>query len=76
VQQRWDAGDAGCGQLVVELRRRLRRVEPGQRLELIARDAGAVVDLPAWCRMTGHLLESANHPIYIIRRKNDRVPPP
>lgn len=71
VPQRWDAGDTGCGQLVVELRRRLRAMEPGQRLELITRDAGAAVDLPAWCRMTGHHLESANHPVYVIRRKAD-----
>jgi len=71
ADQRWDAGEAGCGQLVFELRRRLRQMEPGQRLELVVRDPGAPTDLPAWCRMTGHLLESANHPVYVIRRRDD-----
>jgi len=71
VDERWDAGDTGCGQLVVGLRRRLDAMGPGQTLELIANDAGAPIDLPAWCRMTGHTLVSANHPTYVIRRKAD-----
>lgn len=50
---RWDAGDLGCGELVLELRTRLKRM-PGQVLFLIARDPGAPEDIPAFCRMTGH----------------------
>ena len=69
VSERWDAGETGCGQLVVELRRRLDRMRPGERLEVVARDAGAPTDLPAWCRMTGHVLVSADHPVYVIERK-------
>ena len=64
----WDAGDLGCGELVLELRERLAVLEPGQRLRLVARDAGAPADIPAWCRMTGHTLLSERHPVYWIRR--------
>jgi len=67
----WDAGDMGCGELVMELRIRLKPMRPGHILKLIARDPGAVEDLPAWCRLTGHHLVSADHPLYVIRRKED-----
>ena len=67
--QVWDAGDMGCGDLVLELRARVARLRPGEVLELVARDPGAPADLPAWCRMTGNTLMSAKHPVYLIRRK-------
>jgi tRNA 2-thiouridine synthesizing protein A len=67
----WDAGDMGCGELVLELRLRLKPMRPGQLLKLTARDPGAPEDLPAWCRLTGHHLTYVNHPIYLIRRKED-----
>ena len=65
----WDAGDLGCGDLVLELRARVERLRPGEILKLVARDPGAAADLPAWCRMTGHTLVSGEHPVYFIRRK-------
>ena len=65
----WDAGDMGCGDLVLELRARVEALVPGRVLRLTARDPGAPADIPAWCRMTGHALVSAQHPIYLIRRK-------
>jgi tRNA 2-thiouridine synthesizing protein A len=37
----WDAGDLGCGELVLTLRTRLQAMEPGEILRLIARDPGA-----------------------------------
>lgn len=68
---RWDSGEIGCAQLVFELRRRLKDMQPGERLEVVARSRGAPTDLPAWCRMTGHRLVSAEHPVYVIERKPD-----
>ncbi len=65
----WDAGDLGCGDLVLELRTRLAALGPGQVLVLTAQDPGAPEDLPAWCRMTGHELVEARHPDYWIRRR-------
>lgn len=68
VIDRWDAGETGCGQLVFELRQRLNGMKPGEALEVVVRDPGAPVDLPAWCRMTGQVLVSAEHPVYVIGR--------
>ncbi|MDD5181187.1 MAG: sulfurtransferase TusA family protein [Gallionellaceae bacterium] len=48
----WDAKDMSCGDLVLDLRSRLRKM-PGKVLKVIARDPGAPSDLPAWCKMTG-----------------------
>jgi tRNA 2-thiouridine synthesizing protein A len=71
VAGRWDAGDLGCGDLVLELRTRLQALRPGQLFELLARDPGAPADLPAWCGLTGHALVAATPPRYLIRRRAD-----
>jgi tRNA 2-thiouridine synthesizing protein A len=65
----WDAGELGCGDLLLQLRFRMETLEPGRVLRLVARDPGAPADLPAWCRLTGHALVTAAHPVYFIRRK-------
>ena len=65
----WDAGDTGCGDLVLELRRRLARLRVGQVLRLVARDPGAPEDIPAWCRLTGHMLVAQKPPVYDIRKE-------
>lgn len=51
----WDAGELACGELVLDLRRRLRQM-PGRVLRIIALDPGAYEDIPSWCRLTGHAL--------------------
>ena len=71
VAGRWDAGDLGCGELVIELRRRLGALAPGARFELVARDPGAPEDLPSWCGLTGHRLVSSHHPTYVIQRRSE-----
>lgn len=65
----WDAGDMGCGDLVLALRGRLNSLPPGAVLKVTARDPAAPLDLPAWCRLTGHRLLAAAHPEYHIQRK-------
>ena len=67
----WDAGDMGCGELLIHLAVRMRALAPGQIFELHAQDSGAVEDIPSWCRLTGHTLEYAQHPVYRIRRRNN-----
>ena len=69
VDAEWDAGDLGCGDLVLELMLRMKAMAPGGVLRLVALDPGAPADLPAWCRMTGHTLLEARHPVYLIRAK-------
>lgn len=63
----------GCGTLVFELRRRILDIAPGDTLEVISHSPGAPTDLPAWCRMTGHSLVSADPPMFVIRRKTDEA---
>lgn len=65
----WDAGDLGCGDLALALRAKVREVPAGAVLEVVARDPGALEDVPSWCRLTGHALVAAAPPVYRIRRK-------
>jgi tRNA 2-thiouridine synthesizing protein A len=67
----WDAGEMGCGELILLLRTRVRALPPRSVLRLKANDLGAKEDIPAWCRLTGHRLLHAEHPIYDIERKED-----
>ena len=61
----------GCGELVLELRRKLQGLQPGQILQLTAQDLGAREDIPAWCRLTEHRLIHCDHPKYWIQRKEN-----
>ena len=65
----WDAGEMGCGDLVLAVRLRMDRLGARATLKLVARDPGAKEDLPAWCRLTGHKLLAHSHPVYWIQRK-------
>lgn len=69
--QEWNAGELGCGDLVLELRRRVREA-PGQVFKVIALDLGAPEDIPAWCGMTGHelLAHDLDSHAYFIRAKS------
>jgi tRNA 2-thiouridine synthesizing protein A len=68
----WDAGDLGCGTLVLQLRQRLRTM-PGRVLKVTAYDAGAPQDLPAWCRRTDNelLRHDRDSRSYWIRSRTD-----
>lgn len=67
----WDAGDKSCGELVLELRLMMLELPPGHVLHIRATDPGAPVDIPSWCRLTGHGLVHAAHPDYWMRRRNN-----
>jgi tRNA 2-thiouridine synthesizing protein A len=71
INARWNAGEMGCGMFIVELRRRVARLQTGELLQVTAHGLGAPHEIPAWCRITGHVLVLANHPNYIIERKGD-----
>ena len=71
VDETWDAGDLGRGELVLELKTRLDRMESRRLMKLVALDLSVSADLPAWCRMPGHTLVSCEHPVYLIRRKEN-----
>lgn len=66
----WDAGHLGCGELVVKLMLKFRKeFQPGDIIQLTARDAGAPEDIPAWCRLTNNPLVYQAHPDYYIQVK-------
>ena len=67
----WDTGDIGCGYLAMELANALAALSEGQVVIVVNRGSGAPVDIPAWCRVTGHSLISASHPHYHIRKQGD-----
>lgn len=49
-----DGGDRGCGELLMVLAARSRTLAPGTAVRLLSTDVAGPVELPAWCRMTGH----------------------
>jgi TusA-related sulfurtransferase len=62
-----------CPAPVIELARHIEAVAPGDLLAVVATDAAARVDVPAWCRMTGqeYVGEEAAEdgvPRYVVRR--------
>jgi tRNA 2-thiouridine synthesizing protein A len=69
IAEKWDAGEMGCGELLMELAMRMKRLASGDLFELTALDTGAIEDIPSWCQLTSHHLVSAQHPVYLIRRR-------
>ena len=68
-----DCREMVCPMPVIELGRRIGEVEVGQVVAVVADDASARVDVPAWCRMRGHEYvgeQSADDgtPSYLVRR--------
>ncbi|WP_028659929.1 sulfurtransferase TusA family protein [Nocardioides insulae] len=49
-----DGGDLGCARLLILLRDEAARLPDGAVVHLQTTDPVAPIDLPAWCRMTGH----------------------
>ncbi|UCH59384.1 MAG: sulfurtransferase TusA family protein [Anaerolineales bacterium] len=65
----YDAGDQGCGEGPLnKIAAIMRKLEPGQALELRATDSTVAVDLPAWCRLTGYKVEEQRGDRYLIRK--------
>jgi tRNA 2-thiouridine synthesizing protein A len=67
-----DAGQTGCGELVMLIFQRMKTLGPGERLTVLAYDAAAEVDIPAWCRTTGNRLveiDAASQPKQFVIEK-------
>jgi len=57
-----DAGEQGCGELVMLIFEKMKSLAPGRTLLVAAYDAAAEVDIAAWCRTTGNdLLAQDTH---------------
>ncbi len=71
-----DARGLRCPLPVIRLAQRVRDLEPGTLVEVWATDPAAAADIPAWCRMRGQELLSADdreptgegaHAAYLVR---------
>ncbi len=56
-----DGGDRACGELLLVLAHRMQSTAPGATVRLVATDPAAVLDLPAWCHLTGHRYLGSGH---------------
>jgi len=67
-----DATGLLCPLPVLKARKRLKAMQSGEVLRLIATDPAAVIDVPHFCTQSGHTLVSADTDavpqIYLIRR--------
>ncbi|OBY27743.1 sulfurtransferase TusA family protein [Leisingera sp. JC1] len=72
IKETVDAIGLLCPLPVLKARKRLKSLQPGQILELLADDPAAVIDVPHFCNEAGHefLGYSAGpeHQIYLIRK--------
>ena len=51
---RLDARNMLCPLPVIKTQDRAAELQPGDILEVICTDPGALNDIPAWCRINGH----------------------
>jgi tRNA 2-thiouridine synthesizing protein A len=70
-----DMGELSCGDLVMAILKALRPLQPGDVMEVRALDPAAPIDIPAWCRLTGHTLVAGpcgpDKTHYFIQKKED-----
>jgi 5-methyltetrahydropteroyltriglutamate--homocysteine methyltransferase len=64
----FDGGNLDCGSgLLLQIRRRIDPLDPGQLLEIRSSEPSVAEDLPAWCRLTGNQLVSTRHDSRAVR---------
>lgn len=67
-----DARGLLCPLPVLKARKRLRALEPGEVLRLLADDPAAVVDVPHFCAEAGHALigesDEEDYRVYLVRK--------
>jgi tRNA 2-thiouridine synthesizing protein A len=68
-----DAGEKGCGELLILVFKAMKTLRPGEVLEVIGYSAGNYEDIPAWCRMTRNPLLYVQHasPAHFFIRKGE-----
>ena len=59
VRERLDASRLFCPMPVIRTQDRVAALAPGDQLEVVATDPGALQDIPAWCRVHGHRVDEA-----------------
>ena len=61
VDQTLDATNLICPMPVIRTQEQVSALTSGQVLEVVCTDPGALVDIPAWCRIHGHRVLSAEN---------------
>jgi tRNA 2-thiouridine synthesizing protein A len=51
-----DAVGEACGTVTPVIKQTLSTLQPGQVLEVLTHDPATRAGVPAWCRLTGHVL--------------------
>ena len=51
-----DARRMFCPMPVIRTQDKIKELTPGDTLEVICTDPGALNDIPAWCRINGHTI--------------------
>ncbi len=64
-----DAGDVGCGELIMFLKDAIQPHPGGTRILLMAKDLAAATEVDAWCRMTGNRMERYEDACFLIVRQ-------
>jgi len=73
ADKRLDAGEKGCGELLILVFKAMKAMRAGEILEVVAYSAGAPEDIPAWCRLTGNSLIAVDRtkPAHFFIRKGE-----
>lgn len=64
-----DAGDTGCGDLIMFLEESIQLHPGGTRFLLLATDFAAATEVGAWCRLTGNRMERSEDTCFLIVRQ-------
>ncbi len=60
-----------CPMPVIRVQDRVAGLQPGDELEAVCTDPGAMQDIPAWCRINGHevlqVLDKGDEFVVIVR---------
>jgi len=54
-----DARNSLCPMPVIKAQNKIAELSNGDTLEVICTDPGALNDIPAWCRINGHLIKES-----------------
>lgn len=52
-----EARNTLCPMPVIKTQNKIAELQPGDTLEVTCTDPGALNDIPAWCRINGHIVK-------------------
>ena len=61
-----DARNSLCPLPAIKTQDRVKQLQPGDILEVHCTDPGALSDIPAWCRINGHIVLNTSEQADIV----------